>query len=493
MLTQLYDYVASAIEYKANQFSAAVREQKRHYEAAGHGRRTEKWHRRSAGPTSDTNQGIRTLRGFSRDLVRNNPHAQRAINVIATNVVGSGITPAFKGPRAKFMKKTWADWADSSECDFYENVNFYGLQEQVIRAVAESGGALIMRRWNYASKVGFDLQVLEDDYLDETKTMQVPGDSGSFIMQGVQFDRFGKKEGYWIYYNHPNEIGVINSQASRFVRKSEVIHVYDSLRPGLVRGVPMGVSSFIRLKDFDEYQDAQLHTQKVAACFVMTVTNTNPTPVEMRELEQDLDIGERMTPGQVMELPYGRDVKFSQPPNVSGADGYSLTVLRSIAAGYNITYESLTNDYSHVNFTSGRMGWLEFARTITSLQDRLMITKMCKGVYNWVEEGLALKTGFAPKAEVTWTTPRREMLDPLKEGAAIISLIKAGLLSRQESIRQFGYDPDDVNAEIAEDMSVADAMNALFSTDVKYRPELTKPASGNTVKPQATKAPKKAG
>lgn len=469
----------------------AVHEQKRHFEASGYGRRTEKWHRQTAGPAADANRGLRMLRGFSRDLVRNNPHAQRAVTVIATNTVGSGIIPTFKGARSKRIKKTWADWAGTKSCDFYDNMDFYGLQEQVMRAVAESGDALIVRRWNWGNKVGFDLQVLESDFLDETKTLQT---ENGFILQGVEFDRAGRRLGYWLYEEHPNEIGKLNSNVSRFVPKSEVIHVFEVLRPGQVRGIPMGVSAFIRIKDFDEFQDAQLHTQKVAACFVMTVTNTNPLPAEMRGVEPE-PLTERFEPGQIMELQYGREAKFSQPPSVSGTDTYSMTVLRSIASGYNITYEAMTNDYSMVNFSSGRMGWLEFARSITSWQNKLMITKMCHGVYEWFEQGLSIMEGIKPTASATWTTPRREMIDPLKEGAAIIAFIKAGILSRQEAIRQNGYDPDDVNAEIEEDMEIAEALGALFTTDVANRLKeiaAAKPKSSTaTVKPQVTTVSKK--
>ena len=485
MLRELWDLAENKVKFKAAQFENALYEQKRHYEAAGHGRRTEKWYRRSAGPAADQQRGLLYLRGFSRDLVRNNPHAQRAITVIATNTVGSGIIPAFKGVRSKAVKKLWQQWAGTDKCDFNGHMNFYGLQEQIMRAVAESGDALVVRRYTENSPVGFDLQVLESDFLDHNKTINLS--DGGFIVQGVEFDRSGRRRGYWLFEEHPNEIGKFNSAQSRFISKDLVIHIFEVLRPGQVRGIPMGVSAFIRIKDFDEFQDAQLHQQKVAACFVGFVTNTNPTPVGGLTRE-DLDITDRLEPGLIQELPHGRDMKFSQPPTTSGTDLYSLTVLRSIASGYNVTYESLTNDYSQVNFSSGRMGWLEFSRSVTSWQNKLMITMFCQRVYDWFEQGIRVMEGIKPKLDVTWTTPRREMIDPLKEGAATNAQIKAGLKSRQEGIRELGYDPEDVNAEIKEDMESADAINALFSTDVKYRPEAQAPRpSTATTKPQTSK------
>jgi len=48
--------------------------------------------------------------------------------------------------------------------------------------------------------VPFQLQVLEPDYLDHNKTLSL--DTGT-IIEGVQFDKIGRRVAYWMFGNHP--------------------------------------------------------------------------------------------------------------------------------------------------------------------------------------------------------------------------------------------------------------------------------------------------
>lgn len=476
MLKEFWNRTKAKFELEEIQFQSALevyREKYRRYEAASFGKRTMGWDRTNRGAVADHTPSLRNLRGTSRDLVRNNPYAKRAVEVIASNIIGSGIQPAFMGKTTLLnqVKTDWRRWAGKTVCDFNENLNFYGIQKQVIRAVVESGDALIVKRMNREATIPYELQVLESDFLDETKTEDL-GEEG-FILQGVHFNKNGKRKGYWIFDKHPGEL-LQGSLQSRFVSKEFVTHVFEVLRPGQVRGIPFGVSCFVRLKDFDEYQDYQLYKQKVAACFVMVVTdqvNPNGALVKKKDDDEDYINLDKMGPGIIEYLPEGRDVKFSQPPSVDGYGEYTKTVLQGIAAGYGITYEALTNDYSNVNFSSGRMGWIEFQRNVEGWQNDIAIP-FCDKVFSWFSEGLALRSPLLKinTIEVTWTTPRREMIDPLKEGTAMINLTRAGFVSRQENQRQLGYDPDDVLSEHKEDFRLADAIGAKFESDPRYDP-----------------------
>ena len=65
----------------------------RGYDGAARGRRTEGW--RAPGSSADTEIGMAgaLLRDRMRDLVRNNPHAAKAVAVLVNNIVGAGIMP----------------------------------------------------------------------------------------------------------------------------------------------------------------------------------------------------------------------------------------------------------------------------------------------------------------------------------------------------------------------------------------------------------------
>jgi hypothetical protein len=86
---------------------------------------------------------------------------------------------------------------------------------------------------------------------------------------------------------------------------------------------------------------------------------------------------------------------------------------RGISAGFGTSYETLTNDYSNVNFSSGRMGWLEFNRNIERYKWLMMILRLCDKVYGWFIEAsrLAGHIPFAANPSVSWTPPRRDELE----------------------------------------------------------------------------------
>lgn len=65
----------------------------RGYDGAAKGRRTDGW--RTSATSADAEVAIAgaLLRDRMRDLVRNNPHAAKAVSALVNNIVGSGIIP----------------------------------------------------------------------------------------------------------------------------------------------------------------------------------------------------------------------------------------------------------------------------------------------------------------------------------------------------------------------------------------------------------------
>lgn len=424
-------------------------EKLRRYDAAGFGRRVEDWKVTNASANTENHASLDRLRARSRDLDRNNPYARRAVERIADNVVGTGIRPT-PSKDLKKLKEAWTSWAESTECDFDGLLNFYGIQRLIAKTVALSGEAIIRKRRTNKnkSKIPYRLQIFEPDIIDSSRNYALldSGDfQGGFVIQGVQFDKDGERVGYWLWDKYPTEsIYVTNNLLSKFVPIDQVIHVFNLERPGQARGVPFGVSAFLRLKDFDDFEDAELVRQKIAACFSVFVTESidsapaNPTG-------KKTELTERVEPGTINRLSPGETVSFSNPPTKDGIDGYSRQVLQGIAAGYGITYEALTGDMRQVNFSSGRMGWIEFQRTITSYQNNMMVPQLCARVWDWFLEGAQIGQVYGKKDIVAqWTPPRREMIDPAKEVAGMLSMVRAGFQDWGEAVTELGYDPETV-------------------------------------------------
>src|SRR6187549_344292 len=249
----------------------------RNYEAASGGRRTVGWTRSGADANATNAPALHILRAHARDLVRNNGWAKRGVSVIGNNAVGWGIVPKAKGAdgwksaAAGDLGRRWEEWADSTQCDADGRTTFYGLQRLAMRTIATAGEVLIRRRRRRAEDglaLPLQIQILEPDFLDTAKDGL--SESGGQIIQGVEFDRLGRRVAYWLFDQHPGSGRLAPRGASftsRRIPATEVLHVFRVDRPGQVRGISWFAPIIIKLKDFDDYDDATLMRAKIAACF----------------------------------------------------------------------------------------------------------------------------------------------------------------------------------------------------------------------------------
>ena len=60
------------------------------------------------------------------------------------------------------------------------------------------------------------------------------------------------------------------------VPAAEVMHLFRSLRPGQLRGVPWMANALVRLWELDQYDDAELLRKKFAAMMMGFITRQNP-------------------------------------------------------------------------------------------------------------------------------------------------------------------------------------------------------------------------
>ena len=156
-------------------FEISRSRKKRAYEAADKGRRGKAFRlAKSTSVNSEVSAALVTLRDRSRNMVRNNGWARRAVEAITKHTIGDGIQPAPDADLAtcQLVKRLWSKWANSTACDWYGKTTFYGLQELAMRSIAESGEVLILRRWvmpDDNNPLPLQLQVLEGDQLDHTR------------------------------------------------------------------------------------------------------------------------------------------------------------------------------------------------------------------------------------------------------------------------------------------------------------------------------------
>ncbi|PSJ55819.1 phage portal protein [Mesorhizobium soli] len=447
------------------------------YDGASRSRRTQGWRSVSTDANTEVLGAASRLRDVARDMVRNVPLAARAKHLIAHNVVGTGIIPTIecddeqlKGQLEDLLKQHF----DTTACDAYGRHDLYGQQNVVMGTVPESGEALIRYRPRYASDglpLPFQLQVMEPDYLDSS--VNGPQANGNYAVQGIEFNPFGKIEAYHLFPEHPGSMATYSLQVSKPVPAEFIAHVFYTQRPGQARGISWFAPVILRMRDRADFADAHLMRQKIAACFVAFIKSSEGSGV--KDEGKDYPV-ESFEPGMIERLNDDEEVTFGTPPKVDDYADYIKGQDREIAAGLGISYESFSGDLSNVNFSSGRMGWLVEQRNIDAWRNFMLLPQMMQPVGKWFLDAAAIKLGRSISAKVLWTPPRREMINPREEVAASRDAIRTGLSSRSNEQRKLGFDPADLDEEIAADNTRADDLGLIFDSDPRKVTSVGNPA-----------------
>ncbi len=442
----------------------------RGFDAAGGGRRTTGWRHPSTDANAVNAPSLPKLRDLCRDLRRNNGLARRCVEVVGANTVGWGISAKSTGaPTVETRaQEIWKLWSENPGCDYDGRMPFKGLQRLVMDTIVESGECLVLNEPAAPSDglpVPLRIRVLEPDFLDVNK--QGKGADGGQIIQGIEFDKRGRRVAYWIYAQHPGSagVGMFTSFASNRVPASDVLHIYRVDRPGQMRGVPWLASTIAKLNDYDDYDDALLMQAKVGACFGAIVTDMDGERKALGEQDADSDELESLEPGQIQYLSPGREVTFAQPPSTSDHGGFSVTQIRRIAGSVGITYEDLSTDYSGVNFSSARMARLSHWQNVHNWRWNMLIPQFCDGVWGWVMGLAAGMEDWPETPSAVWSPPPMPMINPEKEGLASQRLVRGGFKSLTQAIREQGRDPETHLAEIAASNADLDKLGIILDSD----------------------------
>lgn len=470
-LDRAIGWLSPAAGLRRQRYRHAMHVMARSYEGAKVGRRTDGWR----APGSDANAAIgpalARLRARSRDLTRNNPYAAKAALVFRSNAVGDGILPRSRtGDEAldQRVDALWAEWAEAADLDGMTDV--YGLQQLIVSTIAESGEALIRPVIPPDADrlpLPMQLQVLEGDHVDTTRDGLV---DGARVRLGVQLDGLGRPTGYWLLPEHPGSQAapmIGRRGQSVLVPRDRARLVFERARPGQLRGVPAVAPLLIRLRDLDEYDDAEVVRKKIEACFAaFVIGDDEDATLGTTSVDQQGRRVESFEPGMIARMPGATDVKFSAPAASGGYAEFHRQQLHAVAAGYGLTYELVTGDLSQVNYSSYRAGALEFRRRIAQFQWHCLAPGALDPVWGWFIDA-AIAGGRLPERAypVEYAMPRWESVDPLKEAQADLLRLRLGLDSWPARVAREGWDPDKVLQEIASHNAALDRLNIVLDSD----------------------------
>lgn len=416
----------------------------RSYDAAGGGGR---WpmaaHMRA--PVSQAHAAARMVGARIGYLVENSPALRAIENAYTSNLAGDG--PSLHHPDAEIVA-AWNLFWHSADAEGMSDMA--GLLRRAVQSWVRVGEAFFILDTEDNGRLA--LRLVSPEQIDRDRNEDL-GDSG-MIVQGVEIDGFGRRVAYWVLPTPPDGPFPMVGPSAR-IPAADVVHIYDPRHPGQVRGVSPLTSIATRAVELDQLEDAILTKARVTALFAGFVRDPSGDAGFSRGNEESLSL----EPGVIRVIPADSEVTFTPHGDASAQPELARYMMRTLAAGAGVPYELVSGDLSQVNFSSARLGLMEFRRRIKGLQKGLIEHQALRPIFRrWaLQETLAGRLTLDPDQlpEPVFMWPGWEAIDPKGEVEADIAAIGAHLKSRSEVIAARGRDPEEVQNEIKKDAATA--------------------------------------
>jgi lambda family phage portal protein len=409
----------------------------------------------------------------ARDLARNNANVSGAVNRLVEMVVGANIM-IVPQPNIDVLGKdddwedawvtsieSWFDlWAEDDRmlCDASQQMQWGGMVALAYRHwVIDGEACAVVKMLKRGGIFQTCIQLIDPDRIsnpDNISDGMVPNNGVGKIFGGVEVDENGAPIAYHIRNAHP---AIADAMAERFTwtriprygptGRPMFIHAFRSDRAEQRRGVSR-LAAMIKLSKVSEkLTGATLDTAILANFLAVGITSPYPTKdvVEMVapgsaddsgwSLEKQIDYRAknkvRYSGPQVNMFLPGEEPKVlsSNHPNDNYVD-FNASLKREGASAIGLSYAQYNQDYSDINYSSGRLQGNEVWRAM--LHERHLFTQaFCTPVYGAVMEEMAMlgrikipggPSGFykwrGALVQADWMGPGRGTGNPKQEADA---------------------------------------------------------------------------
>ena len=421
------------------------------------------------------------LRGRARNLANNDPLVNRWMQLLELNVVGHvgfNLQTRARNPNGGMDKygndtieKRWRKWSETATTD--GQMTMRAAFQMAVRTHARDGEVLIEEVVNNKYHDSYGLRFIEADQLDETLNEDNHQGKGNVIRMGVELDQQEKPVAYHLLTSHPGDnTWFKGGRKYRRVPADRLIHLFKKERPGQVRGVPPTAPVMGSVKLLGGYRDAEITNRRIAASKMGFFTKEDEKVDGLGTIADTVDddtgkLEMDVEPGKFTELPQG--MKFDQfNPSSSGTDyaDFEKQIIRSIAAGLGVSYNSIAADLENVSYSSIRQGELQDRDAYRMIQ-KFFIERMANRVFaNW-SRYVMLQADFPfpfsrynKFLDASTFRPRGwAWVDPSKEVSAAVKAIDANLTSMTHVVGEQGRDIEDVFEEIESERELMKTLN----------------------------------
>jgi lambda family phage portal protein len=320
-------------------------------------------------------------------------------------------------------------------------------------------GEFIARGIRPDGKYGFRLQALEPDLLDETLSARL--DNGNRIVMGVEMDQWRRTVAFWLRKEDDGSAASMYtySRKSERVPAKDIYFGFDRTRAFQTRGMSALSTSLLVLHDERQWEKSSLVNARHSAGRLGFLsdppdsqgtaplpadeTESDGTPVLKLEAGTMYDIGSKTFAGVEAQFPHQQHTPFVK------------SNLRRAAAGAEVSYYSLSNDYESTSYSSGRLSYGD-ERERWKMDQQYFMEALLQPIFSaWLEMALTTQAVNLPLAKYdkfnrpefigrTW-----DYVDPTKDAEADLLLDGAGLMSRKRWFAERGLDMETELKQIA--------------------------------------------
>ena len=456
------------------------------YEAASPSR-NRKFYQDQRSPNQLVEMSARALRAQARQLQRNHDVSRGILRTMVNNIVGAngiGIEPqprradgSIHEEYAAALRAAWREWALRPEVT--KRHHFAKVQRLLAMTWLRDGESFAqevigLASYQYPTAVPYALEMFEADL--------VPYDYEVLprTEQGIERNAWGQPTAYFVHKHHPAEgIGPgisFSTQDLKRVPAERVRHIALLDRIGQMRGISEFASIITRLEDIKDYEESERIAAKIAAALTAYVKKTSPDGYQGPVTDSEGNPVPRsisMAPGMVIDsLTVGEEIGLidSNRPNPNVVT-FRQGQLRAIAAGVGASYSSIARDYNGT-YSAQRQELVEQWVNYATLTDEF-VGQFIQPVWANFVNAAALSRAVPMPPDVRPGTEDDALflaqsmpwIDPAKEAAAYVALVRAGFASEVEVMRKRGVNPRDVLEQITAFRRETQARDLVFTSD----------------------------
>lgn len=477
-------------------------------------------------PGSEISRERAVAAAVTQDLLTSNSVIATLVENLTTYAIGTGLVLSSRPDHIALgisadaarelsnqIERAWSQWAANPvECDASGRHTVHQLVSAGFRSWLLSGEAFVLLDWRAGggARTRTKVKLIDARQVDQSVTRKTDGGS---VLQGVQFDDQGRVVGFHI---RPFVLGNFSAAPQPvFVRartpsgKPRVVHLFDSLVPGQIRGLSPLVAALSAAHAKGTLQEFTLTAALVQSMTTTTVESDFPagqalnafvtndgmqpgaaTPEtwgQTRAVHYSPEAWGKVSlePGKISHLAAGDKLKMhrSETPNAT-YDAFDKSLGRLAAKAAGSSAEDVSGYFGDTSFSASRLA-MELPWRINKRRRAFIVEPFYNNVFGaWLEE--AIETGAiklpdgAPEfwrardayTRAVWRGEGKPSPDPLKTAQADVLRLEHGLATYEEVLGENGKDFEETLAQRKAEKEQLEAVGFSYPTP-KTQPGIT--------------------